>query len=175
VKRIKYVILHHTGAEEKNADQVKSNHLRRGWRDVGYNYIIERNGRVVTGRPPTIPGAHCKAGNMNFKSIGIALIGNLDIHPPTGAQKNSLMGLLKSLVKKHQILQGNILGHKEVYGARTLCPGKYFPLEEAKRIAAPEMWFKVQVGAFKNKENARKLKKNLEKNGYKAIIVTSER
>ena len=53
-----HIVLHHTGAEEKDAAQVRRYHLSLGWRDVGYNYILERDGRVVEGRPPDIPGAH---------------------------------------------------------------------------------------------------------------------
>ena len=52
-----HIIVHHTGAEEKDAAQVKRYHLSLGWRDVGYNYILARDGIVAEGRPLDIPGA----------------------------------------------------------------------------------------------------------------------
>ncbi|BCV21898.1 N-acetylmuramoyl-L-alanine amidase [Moorella sp. Hama-1] len=71
--KVEYIIIHHTGAEEKDAEQVRRYHLSLGWRDVGYNYIIERDGRVVAGRSLAIPGAHCRDAGMNFKSAGMAV------------------------------------------------------------------------------------------------------
>mgnify|MGYP000938170395 CR=1 FL=1 len=124
-----HIILHHTGAEEKDAAQVRRYHLQKGWRDVGYNFIIERDGKVVTGRSLLYPGAHCLASNMNYRSIGIALIGNLELHQPTPAQVLALQKLLKDLMQEHNILKQNILLHKQVPGAKTLCPGRYFPNE----------------------------------------------
>lgn len=171
MKKIKYLILHHTAAEEKSAQQVKNVHLQRGWRDVGYNYIIEKDGRVVPGRPPTIPGAHCRADGMNFKSLGIAVIGNMENRRPTEAQTRSLKGLITSLTEEHEIPRENILGHKEVKGAATLCPGKHFPLKEVKKIETKETLYRVQVGAFKNIENAKRLKKKLTEAGFPAVIM----
>ncbi|MFA7467904.1 MAG: SPOR domain-containing protein, partial [Desulfotomaculaceae bacterium] len=48
----------------------------------------------------------------------------------------------------------NVLGHREVPRAATACPGKYFPLEEVKKIQAhpvkaspPKMVGKIPVGS----------------------------
>lgn len=175
MKKIKYLILHHTGAEEKNAEHVKNVHLQRGWRDVGYNYIIERDGRVVPGRPPTIPGAHCRADGMNFKSLGIAVIGNMEKREPTEAQTRSLQGLITSLREEHEIPGENILGHKEVRGAATLCPGKKFPEAEIKIQKMKKTLYRVQVGAFQNIENAKRLKNRLAESGFPAVIMRMKR
>lgn len=45
----------------------------RGWSDIGYHYVIDRDGTVVEGRPVERTGAHVKGHNAN--SIGICLIG----------------------------------------------------------------------------------------------------
>ncbi|WP_173297018.1 N-acetylmuramoyl-L-alanine amidase [Thermanaeromonas sp. C210] len=81
--KIQYIIVHHTGAEEKDAEQVRRYHLSLGWRDVGYNYIVERDGRAVAGRSLDIPGAHCRDAGMNYRSAGVAVLGNLMDRPPT--------------------------------------------------------------------------------------------
>lgn len=121
-----HIILHHTGAEEKDAAQVRRYHLSLGWRDIGYNYVIERDGKVVRGRSLLYPGAHCKAASMNYRGIGVALIGNFELRQPTPAQVKALGQLLAEVMKEHGICKGNVLGHRQVPGARTLCPGKHF-------------------------------------------------
>jgi len=120
-----HIIVHHTGAEEKDAQQVKRYHLSLGWRDIGYNYVIERSGRVVEGRPLNIPGAHCRARGMNQRAIGVALIGNLEKHKMRAAQWEALVKLLQTLSRRHGIPVRNVLGHREVPGAATACPGRF--------------------------------------------------
>jgi len=44
-----------------------------GWRDIGYHYIIDRDGTVAEGRPLETVGAHCKGHNTG--TIGVCLIG----------------------------------------------------------------------------------------------------
>jgi len=122
-----YVILHHTGAEDINAAQVERYHLSLGWSAVGYNYIIENSGNIVVGRSLNLPGAHCRASGMNFRGIGVALTGNFERKRPTLAQVTSLAGLLHELYLAHEIPPDRFLGHNQVPGARTSCPGRNFP------------------------------------------------
>lgn len=58
------------------ADKIRDWHLAQGWRDIGYHYVIKRDGLVETGRPVSQRGAHCKG--FNDDSIGICLIGGVD-------------------------------------------------------------------------------------------------
>ena len=44
-----------------------------GWSDIGYHYVIDRDGRVHSGRPVRIAGAHCRGHNAD--SIGVCLVG----------------------------------------------------------------------------------------------------
>jgi len=87
----------------------------------------------VAGRPLALPGAHCLAGGMNRRGIGIALIGNLDAHPPLPAQFTALVEVLRTLAAAHGIPPADVLGHREVPGAATLCPGRYVDMEEVRR------------------------------------------
>ena len=45
----------------------------RGWSDIGYHWVIRRNGTVEAGRSEERAGAHAKGYNQD--SIGICLIG----------------------------------------------------------------------------------------------------
>lgn len=112
---------------------MKRYHLSLGWRDVGYNYILERNGMVAKGRSLDIPGAHCRAGDMNRRGIGVSLIGNLDNHPPTRPQVDVLPVLLRELMVLHDIPGQRVLGHREVPGAATACPGRYIDMHALRR------------------------------------------
>jgi len=115
---------------------VRRYHLSLGWRDTGYHFVIERDGKVVPGRSLDLPGAHCRADGMNFKGIGVALIGNLENHPPLPEQLTSLYGLLVDLCLRFGIQPDHILGHREVAGAATDCPGKYLDMDGVRRDLA---------------------------------------
>lgn len=76
-----------------------------GWSDIGYHYVIYRDGTLAKGRDESIVGAHCTGHNAN--SIGICYIGGMDSsnkNPKdtrTPQQKESLLKLLKELKKKY--------------------------------------------------------------------------
>lgn len=134
-----YVIVHHTGAEERDAEQVRRYHLSLGWRDIGYNFVIERDGKVAPGRSLDLPGAHCRADGMNSKGIGVAVIGNLESPPPLPGQAASLLELLADLCRRFGIQPDQLLGHREVRGAATDCPGRYLDMEGVRRELAERL------------------------------------
>ena len=75
-------------------------------------------------------GAHCKADGMNFKGIGICLVGNFSKHRVSVKQIESLVYLVRILKKYYDIPNRNIIGHGSVKGAATECPGSKFPWRE---------------------------------------------
>ncbi len=168
-----HIVIHHTGAEEKNARQVCDYHRRLGWQDVGYHYLIERDGVVVPGRPPSMRGAHCLAGRMNHKALGIALIGNLEKRPPFPAQLAALKGLLKRLMREYRIPPANVLGHREVPGAATACPGRHLDLAAVRAALQPDRTplYRVQVGAFTDRARAEALAARLRAKGFETWIA----
>ncbi len=137
-----YIILHHTATDMGNAKTINLAHGARGfWNGLGYHFLID-NGTLGKGdgqiemSPRWIrqqEGAHCKADGMNDKSIGIALVGNFNNESPTPNQMQSLMFLLRILCNYYHIPSPCIMGHREVPGAATECPGSRFPLAEIRR------------------------------------------
>ncbi|MGI6711782.1 MAG: peptidoglycan recognition family protein [Bacillota bacterium] len=121
-----YIILHHTGAEEKNIEQIRRYHKSLGWHDIGYHYVIERDGTIKPGRSLDLTGAHCKANGMNYKGIGISLIGNFEKRRPYPKQLAALQRLLRELQHRYNIPENHIQGHNQVPGASTRCPGRLF-------------------------------------------------
>jgi N-acetylmuramoyl-L-alanine amidase len=132
----KYVIIHHTASDMGKALQVDRWHHDRGfWNGIGYHFLID-NGTLGKGdgqievSPRWIKqmcGAHCKAGGMNDKGIGIALVGNFNEEVPTQNQLQSLAYLINTLCRYYRIETDHIMGHRDVEGASTDCPGKRFP------------------------------------------------
>lgn len=138
----KYIIVHHTATGKGNARTINVAHGDRGfWNGLGYHFLID-NGTMGKGdgqiemSPRWIRqqnGAHCKAGGMNDKSIGIALVGNFNNERPTPNQLQSLSFLLATLRSHYHIPVGNTLVHGEVEGAKTECPGRLFPMEALRQ------------------------------------------
>lgn len=95
--------------------EIRAMHKRQGWKDVGYHFVIRRDGRVETGRPLSIAGAHV-AGH-NAKSIGICLVGGVkpDLKAETNftpAQYASLEKVLSEMAADYP--KARICGHRDL-------------------------------------------------------------
>lgn len=119
-------IIVHCSATPEGRDytvaQIRQWHLQRGFRDIGYHYVIYRDGTIHTGRPVAQAGAHCTGHNAH--SIGVCYVGGVakDNKTPkdtrTEAQKKSLANLLKRL---HELYpKATLHGHREF--ANKACP-----------------------------------------------------
>ncbi|MCK4851786.1 MAG: N-acetylmuramoyl-L-alanine amidase, partial [Candidatus Omnitrophica bacterium] len=134
-RKWKYIIIHHSATDHGNSEKFNRAHLNRGWKGVGYHFVIDngtcgKDDGQIESTPRWIKqetGAHCKADGMNEKSIGICLVGNFSIDRVSPAQMRSVVYLVKQLKEHYNIPSSRILGHGQVPGARTECPGKKFP------------------------------------------------
>lgn len=100
-------------------------HKKKGWSDVGYHYVIKRDGTVEDGRPNQKAGAHVKGHNRN--SLGICLIGGLDKKKQpeynfTSAQMKSLWTLVKALQDLYKVSSARVLGHRDFPKVKKACP-----------------------------------------------------
>ena len=107
-RNIKELIVHCSATPEGkdySVDTIRQWHLQRGFSDIGYHYVIYRDGSIHIGRDESIIGAHCTGHNTN--SIGVCYIGGCasDGKTPkdtrTLQQKESLLSLLKTLKIKY--------------------------------------------------------------------------
>ena len=76
MRHINKVIIHCSATPEGRAisvDTIRQWHIKRGWSDIGYHYVILINGTIQEGRPVERAGAHCKGHNAN--SIGVCFEG----------------------------------------------------------------------------------------------------
>lgn len=90
----------------------------RNFSDVGYHYVIKRDGLVEIGRPETTVGAHCLGHNEG--SIGVCYIGTKHM---TEMQIDSLMFLFKAIYARHKIPATEVYGHYEFNNSKS-CPGQ---------------------------------------------------
>ena len=103
--------------------QIQAFHqVTRGWCDIGYNYLVSRDGRVWRGRGATRIGAHVE--NANTGNVGISFIGTYTATAPT---ENQMCQTAKLLRRLHEDFGGISLNRSDVKGHRQLgstsCPG----------------------------------------------------
>lgn len=55
---VKYLIYHHPAAINCTADDIHRWHLGNGWKGIGYNYFVSKEGDVYRGRPEMAEGGH---------------------------------------------------------------------------------------------------------------------
>ena len=102
---VKAAFVHHTVqsnsySPSESAALVRSDYLyhvrTRGWNDIGYNFLVDRYGRVFEGRyggvTRAVLGAH--AGGFNTNSTGVALLGTFTTARPTAPMLAGLHRLL---------------------------------------------------------------------------------
>lgn len=117
MRKIEKIIIHCSATPEGRdvkMETIRSWHLQRGWSDIGYHYVIELDGKIVSGRPLERVGAHCRGENTG--SIGICYVGGLDaeMNPKdtrTKEQRAALHSLLYDLTDN--FAQATIHGHNE--------------------------------------------------------------
>ncbi|MCX6712685.1 MAG: peptidoglycan recognition family protein [Candidatus Vogelbacteria bacterium] len=117
--------VHHTQGTI-STDQIRDDHLARGWSDCGYHYWIGQTGQIEVLRPESEIGAHAGKDNLrNLTDIGIALEDGRN-HPVNEKQFLKLVQLSADLCRRYRIDPSpvTITHHHED------CPGRTFPLEK---------------------------------------------
>ena len=124
MRTINEIILHCSATKEGKhftVADIDRWHRARGFRCIGYHYVIYADGSVHEGRPVSQEGAHCKGHNKH--SIGICYMGGLDAQgcpkdTRTDKQREALRALVESL--KEQYPNATVHGHREF--ANKACP-----------------------------------------------------
>jgi len=114
-----YIVIH-CAATKASMDigltEIRKWHVQdNGWRDVGYHYIIRRNGEVELGRSNRDTGAH--AAGYNHKSVSVCMVGgmaedNSAENNFTAQQWTALLDLVKQL--KVDYPDADVIGHNEI-------------------------------------------------------------
>lgn len=127
--RITRLTLHHTHTLEDMADRTDVELMRaiqvlhqdtRGWADIGYHFVVGRDGLVYEGRPLDVQGAHAGAEN-NIENVGISVIGSFTDELPAPRQQATMELLLTDLATRYAIAPDQLFGHRDL--KETECPG----------------------------------------------------
>ena len=112
--------------QDVKASDIDKWHKERGFKWIGYHFVVDLDGTIEAGRPLTMSGAHCNTSGLsgrvyNSHSIGVCYVGGLDkdgnaADTRTPAQKVALHNLIYSLIMQYPI--------KEVIGHRDASPDK---------------------------------------------------
>ena len=134
-----WIVIHHTASSHGSVETINAAHLQRldrngnPWKGIGYHFVIGNGNGMNDGEiEPTFrwrgqfPGAHAGDDEHNQHGIGIALVGNFELGPPTAAQMSAVERLVAVLRTRYGIEKNNILRHGDIKA--TACPGKYFPM-----------------------------------------------
>ena len=131
-RAIREIIIHCTATPEGKdytVEQIRADHKKQGWSDIGYHYVIYRDGSIHEGRDVDLIGAHCVGHNAY--SIGVCYVGGVENKPGvpysklkakdtrTELQKNSMLSLLMDLRKLYP--SAIIVGHHD-YEPKKDCP-----------------------------------------------------
>ena len=124
MRKIDKIIVHCSATIEGaniKTETIREWHLKRGWKDIGYHYVVELDGSIGVGRLESVMGAHSKGQNRS--SIGICYTGGLDSSRKPkdtlrGRQMGAMTNLLKDLMTRYP--DATLHGHNEF--ANKACP-----------------------------------------------------
>jgi N-acetyl-anhydromuramyl-L-alanine amidase AmpD len=120
MRKINLLVVHCSASDIKahdNIETLRNWHVKeRGWTDIGYHYVITKDGSIHKGRKDEVIGAHVKGYNSN--AIGICLTGDKVF---SEAQFLSLEILLAGLVRKHGLERKDVIAHHDLEKGKT-CP-----------------------------------------------------
>jgi len=130
-----YTVNHHSATPDgrvlRDFDAIKREHLSRGYRDVGYHWVIERVNDIlvaIPGRAEWDVGAHCP--KRNYDGIAVCVIGNFEKEFPDEELYQFTAEVCRNIQSRHPIIE--TAGHGDY--DNTLCPGKNFDLSYLRKL-----------------------------------------
>lgn len=125
--KTEFVIVHCSAtppAMDIGAAEIDRWHRQKGWRKIGYHYVIRRDGVVEPGRDLADAGAHCIG--YNHLSVGICLVGGVDKAKDGKAENNftpeqwvALRHLVGTLTQQYK--DAFVVGHRDLQAGKD-CP-----------------------------------------------------
>ncbi len=95
----------------------------RGWSDIGYHFVIRRNGELETGRPLDVSGAHVRG--YNSMSWGVCLIGGMSEKGNTDCNFTNKQYITLKLILgelEDKAPKAKVIGHRDFKGVDKACP-----------------------------------------------------
>jgi N-acetylmuramoyl-L-alanine amidase len=141
MRPIDRIIVHTNGSPGKKVWQIRAYHMLKGWRDIGYHWVIYEDGTIHPGRPEKLPGAHVEG--LNQHTLGVCFIGNGDKAPLTADQLRAGALFLAKKCTQFRIKPTDVLGHRETthlvppaLATHKTCPGTQVSMNELRQAVA---------------------------------------
>lgn len=131
------LVLHHSATLKGSAQSFDAYHrAHQGWKSLGYHFVIGNGSETPDGAVEAGPrwssqeaGAHANSTEFNAHGIGICLVGNFALQPPSEAQVQAACALVRELGRRFHIPVARVFNHGQIReGGATACPGRLFPL-----------------------------------------------
>lgn len=135
MKPVKLLVVHCSAtpaSRDIGAAEIRAMHKAKGWRDIGYHYVIRRDGTVEKGRADNVMGAHVTGHNDG--SLGICMVGG--VRPDLKAEINFTPAQFAALRELLTKLQGKFPGSR-ICGHRDLSPDR-----NGDDVITPGEWVK---------------------------------
>lgn len=117
------VAIHHSAIPldtDETMQSVQDLHMDSNhWADVGYHYVVDKNGIVYEGRDIHVRGA--SVAGYNTGTIGVCVMGNFELDLPLEIQLAVLQQVVNWLTKTYTLT--HLAGHGE-FNPESVCPGK---------------------------------------------------
>ena len=129
-----YIAIHCSATKpdmDIGADVIRGWHVKgRGWKDIGYNFVIKRNGEIEGGRDLDNDGDHFEeigahVAGYNSKAIGICLVGGIDYkgNPDSNFTRQQYKSLEKLVIQiKKKFPKAKVQGHRDFPNVYKACP-----------------------------------------------------
>ncbi len=143
LSQVNYLAIHHSaGLDTQTPAEIADYHISsNGWGGIGYHFLIAKNGDVFY--VGDIGTSRANVANLNEQVIGICLIGNfISGRIPSDEQFDSTQKLADFFINNYSELSSvtswdSVLGHKELPGQSTNCPGDNWPAWRSNIIEDP--------------------------------------
>lgn len=135
-RRWKYIVIHHSGAEEGSLKSIDRYHREERHMENGlaYHFLIGNgngmgDGEIAVGNrwKEQLDGGHLRSESQNKTALGICLIGNFDKTKPTEKQLRGLENLVRALMNRCSLTASAVKTHQQINVVHTRCPGSKFP------------------------------------------------
>lgn len=122
-------VVHYSTGEELARDRsevddwlrsIQDYHQGKGWADIGYNFAVDRFGRIWEGRGWNTVGAH--ADGWNTRGIGVVFLGDDDPGRDVPPAARAAIRLLYEVAVARAGHGLRIMGHRDA-NPDTACPG----------------------------------------------------
>jgi len=144
---VESIIIHHSATKDNpnsnNYIGICNYHQGLGWdAPCSYHYVYEYEDEHLVkhiARPENKNGAHTKENKMNFKSIGICVVGNFDIEHPTNILYKILSNDIIEIMERYPNMTIDDIEPHNKYAPYKSCPGKNFNMDYLRKIISNKL------------------------------------